>query len=392
MPVLVLPAAAGLVLAAVALLILLAWPLLGRTVARIVPDWHIPLLGNLQSAALALVVTAGKAMAHRAEQAVSPIAKVMLYPVHAVGLLFGATVGAVRAIHATETWVVHSLIPHYYRAALHRITANNAAIYRRISHVHVAVDAYVHYAILHDAALAKADAARALATAWTRMDAISHRIARVHRQVDAYVHYAITHDAALARHNLALVRAWADQRMDTLSQRITANRAAANAYIHYVYTHAIAHADAAAAAAKTAAVAQLDTNTVTHLAPTWDDVRAGVDGLSDTLAGDFADVARDLAAIPRALPQTVPVSIASVAALAVPLLRLAEDCTVPNCRNLSSFGRDLAAMTEAIEVGSMFPWLIELITDPESGAAGVISDLQEPMDTIVADIRTMAGV
>lgn len=100
----------------------------------------------------------------------------------------------------------------------------------------------------------------------------------------------------------------------------------------------------------------------------WPDAEEAINGLRQALQGGFPDVqdllgglaglgaAGLLGALIRALSGTAA------------LTQLAEDCIVPNCRNLSQFGRDLQGLLGDLPAAAMLAWFIFLVADPRGWA------------------------
>lgn len=392
MPVLILPAAGALALAALALVILLAWSLFGKSMAHVIPDWHIPLLGSIQRAALTLIGTAFHKVEGAAEAAVRPIGHALYYPVHAWSVMTQAVVHGFGEVHATEHWITRVQAPRIYHRAVAAIAGQLAAVYRRISAVHVAVDAYVHYAITHDAALAKADAAAVRGWAATRIAHLGVRIVHLRADLAGTRAYVLTQARRYVDAEGVRVRVWTAVRLDHLSVRVEHLRADLAGATAHVLAQAHAYADRAGHDAQVAAINQLNTSATAHIAQDWQGIRDETDALLGEIGADFPKVAADLRDLPISLPTTVPVALSAALAAAIPMLRLARDCTVPNCRNLSRFGRDLADMEAAVEGVDVFAWLAEMVTHPGSAAADLAADLTGPAQAVVTDARDLLGV
>ena len=69
------------------------------------------------------------------------------------------------------------------------------------------------------------------------------------------------------------------------------------------------------------------------------------------------------------------------------ITRLATDCIVPNCRNLSTFGRDLAGLLAGAGDAALVAWIIFMITDP-SGWADDTDKLASGLVTATVDAAT----
>lgn len=117
----------------------------------------------------------------------------------------------------------------------------------------------------------------------------------------------------------------------------------------------------------------LDNAITGALSGIWTDVESEVIELERVIGTDDAAILEAIKALPRELPG----SIAAVAALAgvttLTLTRYLRDCGIPNCKNLSQFGRDLQGLLAVVEDASFLDFIIGLIHNP-SGAAGAVDD------------------
>jgi len=113
----------------------------------------------------------------------------------------------------------------------------------------------------------------------------------------------------------------------------------------------------------------LDTWGKQALADAWPDVTGDISALRRTLGADFPwlnDLLGALGGLGAAgLLGTLIQSMAGAHAIT----RLANDCIVPNCRNLSGLGNDLQNLLSTASTAAMLAWLIFAVTDPSGWAA-----------------------
>lgn len=153
-----------------------------------------------------------------------------------------------------------------------------------------------------------------------------------------------------------------------------------------------AYALAEAAKAAAGAVAGLEQLTETTVAAIWQGIITDVDNVVAVADQDFQDVVTDLRAVARAVPTDIAGAIAATLAISVPLLKLAKDCTMPNCRNLSGFGQFLADLfTDATDV-AFVAMLAELVHNPKQGAQDVINELGGLANDTIGLAKELVGV
>lgn len=371
MPVaLVLAAPEALVAALTAVVIAFGVYLLVLLVSKLMPGASLPVVGSLERA----VLNAGSYVLGKIEQAVDAAATpfaafigfligVVKYPVQAAQHLAGTIYNnlAIMTLHwipGIYSYLVSS-VENAYGKALAFARAIGAEAAAALSAAVVGLQTWVHgvYAYL----VAGIEQAYAKATAYT---------ARVERWADA----RITAAQAAAAAALAATAA-------ALRGELAAAYAKATAYAAGVAEHwgrqAVATVDAEAAAAAGAV---------------WQGIVTDVQGLVDAAGDGFADVRDAVGAIPRAVPADLAGALAGVATLSVPLLRLAKDCTIPQCRNLGGLSRLFEDLFSAGTDAALVAMLAELVHDPE-GAATTIRRTLGPLATETTDLaKRLVGV
>ena len=114
----------------------------------------------------------------------------------------------------------------------------------------------------------------------------------------------------------------------------------------------------------------------------WPDAEQDIGALRQALGGSFPNINELLGALgglgAAGLLGALIRSLAGTSALT----QLATDCIVPNCRNLSQFGRDLQGLIGDVPAAAMLAWMIFLVTDP-AGWAQDTYDLGGPVSRTV---------
>lgn len=114
------------------------------------------------------------------------------------------------------------------------------------------------------------------------------------------------------------------------------------------------------------------------LAPAWPRVQDAIDAIARALPGSLAAVLPKIGAIPRALPRGLAGILAAVGAIAAVGVDWIKECGVPLCRRLGGFGNEIEALEDALMMIDLFEVLSDIIHDPRgsaSDAATVFNDL-----------------
>jgi hypothetical protein len=123
-------------------------------------------------------------------------------------------------------------------------------------------------------------------------------------------------------------------------------------------------AKAGTAAAAQAIYTDLETIGNQAVAHAWPDASQDVAGLGGILGADFPWLKDLLPALAGAGAVGLLGALTRALAGAQVATRLAEDCTIPNCRNLSQFGQDLQELLGDAGEAALLAWIIFLVTDP----------------------------
>lgn len=124
----------------------------------------------------------------------------------------------------------------------------------------------------------------------------------------------------------------------------------------------------------------------------WPDAAGELDALRGTLGADFPWL-RDLTA-GLAGAGAIGLAGALIRSMATSqaVTRLATDCIVPNCRNLSPYGRDLSNLLGDVSTAALLAWLIEAAADPAGWARDTGAVLGPIASGATTAAKTLLGV
>lgn len=378
---------AAVLIAILGMLLINGYEQFVRGTSNLVPDWHIPGFGsprqwwNAAANALltGLVGTFGMTLAPLAQFVQIPVRWLMK---HITGWL---TAGL--AILNVLTYLRTALIPWVLNHAVTYATSLYHAALNYAAHLHAVAVGLINYVQAHLVALISAVESAVLAA-----------LVAARAELLALINYVQAHLVAL----LSAVQT-------ALVAAIVAARAELLALIDYVQAHVIgyidqlvhelagelaytkawliAYCDAKVAAVVNAAVQGEHVLLGRALAGIWPRVIASVDGAIDVAGEDFRDVVADLKAIPRAIEDNPAVAAAGAATAIDALVKLARDCVMPNCRNLSGVGRELQSLFGIVEGDLLIGLLAEAAHDPEAVARGALDVARPILDGAVSIVR-----
>lgn len=112
----------------------------------------------------------------------------------------------------------------------------------------------------------------------------------------------------------------------------------------------------------------------------WPDAEGDITSLRRTLGADFPWLNDLLGALGGLGAAGLAGALIRSIAGAHAVTRLADDCIIPNCRNLSGLGSDLSNLLADASTAAMLAWFIFLVTDPAGWAAETF-DVAGPVAT-----------
>jgi hypothetical protein len=363
-PIVLLPLAA-VAIAVMFVLFLYAFKQFAQVIAHMIPNWSIPLVGNLRNGVLSLADDAYAWAAATFDGLIRPAVALVTAPFRIVKLLIDNIYNAIASAQLVGSYLVHHLIPN----AIHAVIVQAENLYNKAIAYTVAKFAALESLILaritavEAAVVSYADGLynRAIAALGVTASALTAEFEHLYNQAIAYVRQ---------------VEADVVNYADTLYNRTAAALTTLRSEIEGMVT-----------AATVAAVRSWDATIGKAFANPWDKVRGAVDDLEGIAAGDFADVVADLKAATGIDVGTAAGAIAATAALALPLIKLAKDCTIPNCRNLSGLGNVLSEL-ESLGFDAA---LIALVAEAAHNPATFADDVTSTLSGVVGDTRSLFG-
>jgi hypothetical protein len=124
----------------------------------------------------------------------------------------------------------------------------------------------------------------------------------------------------------------------------------------------------------------------------WPDAVPDLQALRDTLGADFPWLNDLLGLLAGAGTAGLLGALIRSMATSQALTRLATDCIVPNCRNLSGLGKFLQALSGDASEAAMLAWLVEAITNPSGWASDTNALLGGPANDTITAVRGLLGV
>src|SRR6266576_3049928 len=118
MPILALAPIILVVAALMALLILYGAQAFGRAVAGILPNWHIPFLGNLRDVAMAGISIAISTIRGWLSSTIAPLSRVFGYPIVLIHNMIDSVVGGLNEALGKAVWITHILVPGVYHTLI----------------------------------------------------------------------------------------------------------------------------------------------------------------------------------------------------------------------------------------------------------------------------------
>ena len=383
---------AAVVVALLAAILLLAALYLGKYIARVMPT-NIPLIGSsirsfIESASnLAIASIQGLL-----DNAVEPLVKVITAPVAVIGRLYDILLSTVNRIYSMTKTIVTVTIPRAISVAESYAATAVAAARRDLTDLVRATEAQLARAI----DLARAYAAALVATA--RRD-LTDLIRKTEAQLAAAIYAVRRYAEDLFHVAEAAAAAALATAVHTLTGMITELRTftvdairTLDDLIQGKFAQAEADALAAAHAAELAAVGAIDAAVTTGLAGVWPSLVTDIDTLTGAWEDVFPDILTGVKDLARAIPRDIAGEAVLTGAMAGVLTRYLRDCGLPNCRNLSSLGRDLQALLGLVGDAGFLALVTGLALEP-AATAREVDDVFGPVARDTADALThLVGV
>ena len=179
-----------------------------------------------------------------------------------------------------------------------------------------------------------------------------------------------------------------DSRYDTLQARLSAVEKAAFGEAATAEAQAVKYATGLVHGT----VTDLDNYADEAIRIAWPDADGDIAALRKVIGSDFPGINDLLGALGGlGTAGLVGLMIRAIAGTAT-VTELAEQCTIPNCRNLSQLGRDLAELASDASEAALIGWLIFCVTDPVAAAADIQTVALNPLrDVAYAASRLFGG-
>jgi hypothetical protein len=388
----VLGAPEGLMFALLAILLIGGYLLLRAMLTNSLPDVSFPLIGNLRN----LAAKAFDAFVSGVESAWEVWGDAAGWLIAAPAAFVQHVVSGAIDVGENIAWKIEQVIrvdlPGFLSTALQFAQSVESTVQAAIVNALSAAYSFtqeVENAVEADLHVAEATLAGAISTAENAATDLFNELSRdVTNAIQVALSDAYTFTTEVER---------------TVEGDIAALAATAEAAVHEAETLATALAGQALATAEAyavnaAATAADDATEALNLAAhvsvgaVWQGIITDVQDVITTADQDFADVVTDLQSIATSVPIDIAGAIAATAAITAPLLKLAKDCTIPNCRNLSGLGQLLADLfSDATDV-ALAALIVEMVDSPTQ-AAQDISDVLGPVASGVIDgARSLVGV
>lgn len=323
---------------------------------------------------------------------IRPIISVTMTPVMRFLLHLSSVFDVATALGALGSWIVEHALPEVlhaakvYAASLAERAAAGliAPVARRVAALSAAIWSYAH--------------------------SLSARISTLSGNIWSEVHHveAAVIPAVISKVDTLSANIWSEAHsiaadVDTLRTNIWSE-------VHSVEAD-VAHIPAATAAAIAGAipgveraimgdvVAYVGSNVLPLITDIPGEVADSLSGLIDdvgSLAGTLASDFPDISGLIKSLDLSKIGDLAGIIGLSLTLARvatrLAEQCTVPNCRNLSKYGRDLQGLLHGVEDAAFLAVILEAVHDPSGFARDVDGLLSPAAGAIRSTVDAMAGI
>src|SRR5579875_109635 len=153
-----------------------------------------------------------------------------------------------------------------------------------------------------------------------------------------------------------------------------------------------AYADTRASAAYTAAVGEVTHELVQPIAKDWPNMRQDMVDTAVVAQTNFPDIADELHKLAGMAPAALPFATVLMSSMLRMFLRTTRDCVIPNCENLSQFGRDLVSLSDLLGDTFWLAFLTALYADPVDTARLVDDALSPIVSGVVTGVREITGV
>lgn len=360
---------------AFALIAMLAVFLFVKVFVQLIPDIHIPLIGNLREKVNGAAMAAMRGLTHFLDASLGLLHKALYWFGDILVTSWTVLEHAITEAATTIGWAVDIYIPReigkakaYAEQKVLSLAHAVKSDVTRLEHSIATHATSLLHRIEHDAAQA-AHAVKALATATDhKIAAALHRVAHIATTAaNTAVHAAISDVTKLVttlRNDLTGEIRKVEAKVSGIATALDNDVKAIDSTISGLAISAVHGAEAAIAG---------DIESITL--PVWDDLTKAVSGAVAVAGSDFADARGWLGGIATGAISDVAGLTALAVATAGAVATLAEDCVIPNCRNLGGLGHLLEDLLGAVGTGAIMALIVEMAQDPEGAAQDVTNVL-----------------
>lgn len=308
---------------------------------------------------------------------------------HWLWILPGEILGAVAAAVVTIEHIATVQIPHIWT------DARNWATHQALSVYHDAVTWY--HDALHAISAAESAAHAELVHA---EQALSGTFTRDIAAAEGYARSLVSGAERVAAAELAALDATVAAGMQALARTVTADVSAAELKADALFRAAESDAAAAAAAAQAAATAiaaralgglvtDLEVLGNQAVDTVWRDAAGDIDALKQVLGDAFPDIQSLLKFLEGAGAAGLLGALIRALAGSAVATRALKDCVIPNCKNLSQFGRDISELGSAASAAAMLGWLAFIATDPVAAADDTVNVAAPLVDGVFSPLAAL---
>lgn len=370
MPVIVIAPLAAIVIALLALLLFYALHQLLQTFANGIPSYKFPFVGSLRTAFLNAENTIYTYVVNALVSTLTDLWKLIQAPITVLTHLFDQAEATMDSIYNSAHWIINNYVPAKLAVLsgdLEKLI-NDARAYALSEVQQLYNTLHLEETNLYDSAVSQID----------------HLYNVLHAEVAtalATAESAADHIYNVLEGDIMSIRGYADSLISSLDNSLRA-----------LIADGIREAETTAQTLIGAAITDIDHDAAAAVEAVWPDVKAGVDGVIDVAAGGFTD-ATDLL---KGLDLSKAAGLVGAGAAALvgvsALLHLAEDCTIPNCKNLSGFGRDLQALLGLVSDGALIAFLADAASNPAGTAEAISSTIGGAYSDVARGLESLIGI